>query len=160
MATCPNDKAVLLGSGVVLEVAAGCADTVPLEASWSRLGQLTTKSVDWSPNTVTSDSDAGGGYVASYVTNADLTISCEGEMEKTDSAEFFGVGNLMAYLNAEIKARRQPTMWVRLIGSPQAITAYMVITAFSFDGGTNDIVTFSAEFKVADSDTVSIEETV
>jgi uncharacterized protein YjdB len=33
----------------------------------------------------------------------------------------------------------------------------MVITALSSDGGSNDIVTLSTEFKVADSDTIDVQ---
>jgi uncharacterized protein YjdB len=35
----------------------------------------------------------------------------------------------------------------------------MNITALSSDGGTNDIVTFSTEFKVGDASTIEVNET-
>ncbi|GGD06713.1 hypothetical protein GCM10011513_00410 [Franconibacter daqui] len=42
---------------------------------------------------------------------------------------------------------------------PVTFQGYMVITALSSDGGTNDIVTFSTEFKVGDSSTVQVTDT-
>ena len=36
---------------------------------------------------------------------------------------------------------------------------YMVITALSSDGGTNDIVTFTTEFKVGDATTIQVIDT-
>ena len=36
---------------------------------------------------------------------------------------------------------------------------YMVVTALSSDGGTNDIVTFTTEFKVGDASTIQVIDT-
>lgn len=160
MEDCQTDNSKLFGRAIVLEVADGCADTVPLEAEWKALAAGTTKSFDFSPNTVTSDADDTKGFVENLVTNSDFTISFEGEVRKNDKLDQYGVGRLIKYYTNEVQAMRQPGIWVRMEFGPVTFQGYMVITALSSDGGTNDIVTFSTEFKVADSDTIAITDTV
>lgn len=159
MAICQTDNSKLFGRAIVLEVADGCADTVPTEAQWKALAAGTSKGFDFSPNTVTSDADDTKGYVENIVTNSDFTISFEGEVRKNDKLDQYGIGNFIKYYNSEIKAARQPTLWVRMEYGPVTFEGYMVITALSSDGGTNDIVTFTTEFKVADADTVNVTDT-
>lgn len=159
MAICQTDNSKLFGRAIVLEVADGCADTVPLESEWKALAAGTSKGFDFSPNTVTSDADDTKGYVENIVTNSDFTISFEGEVCKNDKLDQYGIGNFIKYYNTEIKAARQPTLWVRMEYGPVTFVGYMVITALSSDGGTNDIVTFTTEFKVADADTVQVNDT-
>lgn len=159
MAICQTDNSKLFGRAIVLEVADGCADTVPTEAQWKALAAGTSKGFDFSPNTVTSDADDTKGYVENIVTNSDFTISFEGEVRKNDKLDQYGIGNFIKYYNSEIKAARQPTLWVRMEYGPVTFVGYMVITALSSDGGTNDIVTFTTEFKVADADTVEVTDT-
>ncbi|MDU2940141.1 MAG: Ig-like domain-containing protein [Enterobacteriaceae bacterium] len=159
MQGCPTDNTKLFGRAVVLEVALGCADTVPAESERLPLMAGTSKGFDYSPNTVTSDADDTKGYVENIVTNSDFTISFEGEVRKRDKLDQFGVGRFVKYYNDEVKASRQPTIWVFMDYGPVRFQGYMVITALSSDGGTNDIVTLSTEFKVADSDTIVVDDT-
>lgn len=159
MQGCPTDNTKLFGRAVVLEVALGCADTVPSESERLPLMAGTSKGFDYSPNTVTSDADDTKGYVENIVTNSDFTISFEGEVRKRDKLDQFGVGRFVKYYNDEVKASRQPTIWVFMDYGPVRFQGYMVITALSSDGGTNDIVTLSTEFKVADSDTIVVDDT-
>ncbi|EOD6737821.1 Ig domain-containing protein, partial [Cronobacter sakazakii] len=70
-----------------------------------------------------------------------------------------GVGRLIKYFNTEIQAARQPTLWVRMEFGPVTFIGYMLINALSSDGGTNDIITFSTEFKVAAADTIQVIDT-
>lgn len=158
MANCPNSNERLFGGAVVLEVADGCPDALPLESEWMALAAGTSKGWDFSPNTVTSDADDGGGYVESIITNSDFTISFEGEVRKRDKLDQYGIGKFISYFAAELKARRQPGIWVRMEYGPVTFIGYMVVTALSSDGGTNDIVTFSTEFKVGDASTITVEE--
>ena len=58
----------------------------------------------------------------------------------------------------ELKAKRQPGIWVRMEFGPVTFQGYMVVSALSSDGGTNDIVTFSTEFKVGDASTIQVTE--
>lgn len=159
MAECQNSNERLFGGAVVLEVADGCSDTLPAEEDWKALAAGTSKTFDFSPNTVTSDADDGGGYVESIITNADLTISFEGEVRKKDKLDQYGVGKFIKYFAGELAAKRQSGIWVRMEFGPVTFRAYMNITALSSDGGTNDIVTFSTEFKVGDSSTVTVYDT-
>lgn len=159
MAQCQTDNSRLFGGAVVLEVADGCPDTVPAESEWKALAAGTSKGFDFSPNTVTSDADDTQGYVENIVTNSDFTISFEGEVRKNDKLDQYGIGRFIQYYNTEVKARRQPTIWVRMQYGPVTFQGYMVITALSSDGGTNDIVTFSTEFKVGASETIEVTPT-
>lgn len=159
MQGCSTDNSKLFGRAVVLEVALGCPDTIPPEADRKALMAGTSKGFDFSPNTVTSDADDTKGYVENIVTNSDFTISFEGEVRKRDKLDQFGVGNFVKYYNDEVKAGRQPTIWVFMDYGPVTFAGYMVITALSSDGGSNDIVTMTTEFKVADSDTIDVQLT-
>ncbi len=161
MQGCTTDNGAVFGRAVVLEVALGCPETPPLEADWQALGAGTSKGLDFSPNTVSSDADDTGAWVENIVTNADATISFEGEVRKNDKLDQFGFGKLVKYFADELNAKpiRQPTIWVRLEVGPIEFTGYMVITALTpADGGTNDLVTFTVEFKVANGDTVKVEQ--
>ena len=158
-ANCPTDNTKLFGRAIVLEVADGCADAVPAESEWKALAASTSKGFDFSPNSVTSDADDTKGYVENIVTNADFTISFEGEVRRNDKLDQYGVGRLIKYFNTEIQAARQPTLWVRMEFGPITFIGYMLINALSSDGGSNDIVTFSTEFKVAAADTIQIVDT-
>lgn len=156
MANCQNSNERLFGGAVVLEVADGCPDVKPADGDWMALAAGTSKGFDFNPNTVTSDADDGGGYVETIITNSDFTISFEGEVRKKDKLDQYGVGKFIEYFAAELKAKRQPGIWVRMAYGPVEFIGYMNITALSSDGGTNDIVTFSTEFKVGDASTIEV----
>ena len=158
MADCQNSNERLFGGAVVLEVADGCPDVKPLESEWKSLAAGTSKGFDFNPNSVTSDADDGGGYVETIITNSDFTLSFEGEVRKKDKLDQYGVGRYIAYFAGELKAKRQPGLWVRMDYGPIEFIGYMNITALSSDGGTNDIVTFSTEFKVGDASTIEVNE--
>lgn len=158
-ANCLTDNTALFGRAIVLEVADGCADAVPQESEWKALAAGTSKGFDFSPNSVTSDADDTQGYVENIVTNADFTISFEGEVRKNDKIDQYGVFRLIKYFNTEIQAARQPTIWVRMEFGAVTFQGYMLINALSSDGGTNDIITFSTEFKVAAANTIEVLDT-
>lgn len=147
----------LFGGEVVLEVADGTSEKRPAEGDWIRFMAGTSKGVDLSPNSVTSDADDQSGFVETIVTNMDLTISFEGEIRKKDVAEEYGFHRMFNYIVESISEKRQPALWVRFNQLGSLLTAYMVVTAFSSDGGTNDLYTCSAEFKVAVGKTVKVE---
>ena len=156
MQGCSTENGKTFGRNVVLEVALGCPDTVPTESEWKSLAAGTSKTLDFSPNTTNSDADDTGGWVENLTTNADGTVGFDGEVRKRDRLDQFGFGNFVNYFTTEISAGRQPTIWLRVEIGPIEFQGYMVITALSTDGGTNDIVTFSTEFKVADGTTVMV----
>ncbi|MBF4176843.1 Ig-like domain-containing protein [Lelliottia nimipressuralis] len=156
MANCQNSNERLFGGAVVLEVADGCSDVKPEESEWKSLAAGTSKGFDFNPNSVTSDADDGGGYVETIITNSDFTISFEGEVRKKDKLDQYGIGKFITYFAAELKAKRQPGIWVRMDYGPVEFVGYMNINALSSDGGTNDIVIFSTEFKVGDASTIEV----
>ncbi|MFL0339266.1 phage tail tube protein [Enterobacter ludwigii] len=158
MANCQNSNERLFGGAVVLEVADGCPDVKPLESEWMALAAGTSKGFDFNPNSVTSDADDGGGYVETIITNSDFTISFEGEVGKKDKLDQYGIGKFIKNFSGEISAKRQPGIWVRMEYGPVEFVGYMVVSTLSSDGGTNDIVTFSTEFKVADASTIEVNE--
>ncbi|WP_392559788.1 phage tail protein [Orbus mooreae] len=157
MAQCTVSNEKLFGGAVVLELAHGCPDSKPKEADWKLFMAGTSKGLDLSLNTVTSDADDSGAYSENIVTNADLTISFEGEVRKADVSTEIGFHSTLKYILDELTAKRQPTVWVRFNQGGSLLTAYMVITSYSSSGGTKDLYTCSAEFKVASGDTVSLE---
>lgn len=159
MSDCTNSNERLFGGAVVLEVADGCSDTKPAEVDWKALAAGTSKGFDFNPNTVTSDADDGAGFVETIVTNSDFTLSFEGEVRKKDKLDQYGIGKFIKYFAAELAAKRQPGLWVRMAYGPVEFVGYMNITALSSDGGTNDIVTFSTEFKVGDASTIEVNLT-
>ena len=159
MADCQNSNERLFGGAVVLEVADGCSDALPQESEWKALAAGTSKGFDFSPNSVTSDADDGKGYVETIVTNSDFTISFEGEVRKKDKLDQYGIGHFIKYYHTEISNRRQPGIWVRLEYGPVTFIGYMNITALSSDGGTNDIVSLTTEFKVGDASTIQVNDT-
>jgi len=158
MAQCKTDNTKLFGRAVILEVADGCSDAVPTEADFKLLAAGTSKTFDMNPNTTNSSADDTRGWVENVVTSNDLTLSFEGEVRVNDKSDQYGVYKFIKYYVNEVNASRQPTLWVRMYFGQIMIQAYMVITALSNDGGTDDIVTFSTEFKVADGSTVSIDD--
>lgn len=157
MAICANDKGVLVGRMTRLFLAEGCGDAVPEAGDWKYLGSTTSKGVDYSPQTTTSEADTAGGFVSTLVTSSDMTISAEVEIRKNDPSDEFGFHRLVEIYATELKARRQPSLWVRQVTGATIVTAYCNITSISYEGGTNDIVTGSLEFKVYDSDSVTVE---
>lgn len=156
MAICANDNGIITGRQSLIELADGCWDAVPVEEDWKFFAPMTSKGVDFSPSTATSEADDGDGFVATLVTTADLTISGDFEVRKADKADEYGVHNLIKYFVTEVKAHRQPSLWVRQTTGNTVVVAYCNITALSYDGGTNDIITGSVEFKPYDGSTVDV----
>ncbi|MCJ8574543.1 Ig-like domain-containing protein [Klebsiella pneumoniae] len=161
MQGCANDTGKLIGKVAVLRMAMGCADTMPALSAFMRLGAMTTKGIDYSMNAVSSEADDAKGIVENLVNNMDLTISGEGELRKSDKPNEIGAWRLSKYIFEEVRAGRQPTLWVRLdfVGEDAGtyIVGYFNTTSWSTDMGTNDISTFSGEWKVFDADTVVFE---
>lgn len=158
MAQCTTDNTKLFGRAVILEIADGCADTVPAEADFKLLAAGTSKTFDMNPNTTSSSADDTKGWVENIVTSNDLTLSFKGEVRVNDKADQYGVFKYIKNYVTEVSAARQPSYWVRMFFGQILIQAYMVTTALSNDGETDDIVTISTEFKVADGSTVSVTD--
>ncbi|MCX8650948.1 hypothetical protein J3U21_11455 [Gilliamella sp. B2776] len=156
MAECSEQNSQLFGAAVVLEVCDGCPDKTPKEADWKALMAGKSKGIDYGPNTATSDADDQGGFAESIVINADIALSFEGEVRVNDKLDQYGFFKLERYFTTELANKRQPSLWVRLMYGENTFVAYMNITSLSWNGGSNDIVSASLEFKVASSKSVKI----
>jgi len=155
MQGCPTTFDRLIGREKTLELAYGCADTVPAEGDWKLLGLTTSTTWDLSPETLTSDAD-DGGFTANMISGLDPTYSIEGEVRKNDRTDEFGIQQFTQYIVTEVKARRQPSVWMRLHWGNTYHIGYMVPTGASDGGGVKEIVTYSYEFKLADGTTFDI----
>ncbi|MDC9591363.1 Ig-like domain-containing protein [Xenorhabdus sp. XENO-10] len=163
MANCPVETNKLIGRNAIIRIAQGCPDAAPDQSAFFRIGALTTKSFDLSPNTLTSEADDSKGLVESVVTSMDLTISFDGEYRKRDKNEDFGPLRLLKEIPKEVQAGRQPAYWVQMDFTGEdvlVLQAYMVFTSWSSQFGSSEFATYSGELKVSDADTVDwlIEE--
>lgn len=150
-----NEK--LFGGATVIELANGNPNTPPRETEWQRFMAGTSKGFDLSPNSVTSDADDQGGVVETIITNIDFSIKFDGEVRKKDVENEFGFHKMLKFIVDAVLARQQPALWVRFNLCGSVITAFMVVTAYSSDGGTSDLYTCSAEFKIAKGSTLKVE---
>lgn len=152
--TTSNTENLIVGRAVVLEYAT--TEAKPQSSEWKAAGAMTTKSWDFSPNTVTSEADDTGGFPESLVTNSDFSISGEGEWRKRPKSTELGIKDVVSLYVNSVKARKQPYLWVRLNYGDMTIIGKMIITALSSEAPTNDLVKFSIELKVGDASTLEI----
>lgn len=150
------DTSKMVGRVVVLEYCANPAGDKPVTAEWKPAGAMTTKSWDFSPNTVTSEADDTAGFQEGLVTNSDFSISGDGEWRKSDRIDEIGINALVALYTHAMMNREQPTVWVRLKYGSMTMVGKMNITGLSSEAPTNEITTFSVEFKLQDAATLEI----
>ncbi|MDE9467389.1 DNA breaking-rejoining protein, partial [Xenorhabdus bovienii] len=134
MANCPVETNKLIGRNAIIRIAHGCPDAVPDQSAFFRIGALTTKSFDLSPNTLTSEADDSKGLVESVVTSMNLTISFDGEYRKRDKKDDFGPLRLLQEIPREVQAGRQPSYWVQMDFTGEnafVLQGYMVFTSWS-----------------------------
>lgn len=155
-----KDVSRLFGGQVQALWAFGCADEVPSEDEFRIIGLGTGKTIDTNPNTTTSSADNDYGLVENLVTSTDITVSFDGEIDKTASEGILTFQEYLKYYMQEVMAKRQPTGWIRWTAGDVTMQYYAVITGLSEDGSRDDITTYSAEFKVADAETFTIEDVI
>lgn len=156
MQGCPSSFDRLIGRAKTLELAYGCPDTRPAEEDWKLMGLPTSATWDLSPDSLTSDAD-DGGFTASIISGLDPTYSIDGEVRTNDRTDEFGVQQFVKYIVDEVKARRQPTVWMRFHWGNYYHIGYMVPSGASDGGGVKEITTYSFEFKLSDGTTFEIE---
>lgn len=156
MQGCPSSFDRLIGRAKTLELAYGCPDTRPAEEDWKLMGLPTSATWDLSPDALTSDAD-DGGFTASIISGLDPTYSIEGEVRTNDRTDEFGVQQFVKYIVDEVKARRQPAVWMRFHWGNYYHIGYMVPSGASDGGGVKEITTYSFEFKLSDGTTFEIE---
>lgn len=152
MQGCSTNNGQLIGRAKTLELAYGCPDQVPAESDWKLMGLPTSATWDLSPEALTSDAD-NGGFSASLIASLDPTYSIEGEVRVNDRTDEFGIQQLVKYVVDEVRARRQPTFWMRFQWGDYYHIGYMVATGLSDGGGVKEIVTYSMELKLNDGTT-------
>lgn len=165
MAQCPDDKGLVMGNAGILRIAPGCTGTAPEQSAFLRLGALTSKSVDYGTETVTSKADDTKGLTEAIVTGMDVTIKFDGEIKRKGVDGSTSAFDEAKYIVDEVKAGRQPSRWVQLDmkgDGSDVIQCYMNFTSWSMDFPTKEIATYSGELKVSDADSFDWlrEETV
>ncbi len=156
MQGCSNNEQ-LIGRAKTLELAYGCSDQMPAEGDWKLMGLPTSATWDMSPEALTSDAD-NGGFSSNLIASLDPTYSIEGEVRVQDRTDEFGIQQFVKYIADEVRARRQPAVWMRFHWGDFYHIGYMVPTGASDGGGVKEIVTYSFEFKQADGNTFQITE--
>lgn len=157
MQGCATQNGQLIGRAKTLELAYGCPDQVPAEGDWKLVGLPTSASWDLSPESLTSDAD-DGGFTSNLISNLDPTYTIEGEVRINDRTDEFGIQQAVKYVVDEVRARRQPTVWMRFHWGDYYHIGYMVISGLSDGGGVKEIVTYSMELKINDGTTFQIIE--
>ncbi|WP_447868623.1 Ig-like domain-containing protein [Rahnella aceris] len=157
MQGCATQNGQLIGRAKTLELAYGCPDQVPAEGDWKLVGLPTSASWDLSPESLTSDAD-DGGFTSNLISNLDPTYTIEGEVRINDRSDEFGIQQAVKYVVDEVRARRQPTVWMRFHWGDYYHIGYMVISGLSDGGGVKEIVTYSMELKINDGSTFQIIE--
>lgn len=157
MQGCTTSFDRLIGRAKTLELAYGCPDTVPAESEWKLLGLPTSATWDTNPESLTSDAD-DGGFTATMIASADPTYSIDGEVRVNDRTDEFGIQQYVKYFFDEVRARRQPTVWMRFRWGDFYHIGYMNTTGLSDGGGVKEIVTYSLELKLADGNTFQLVE--
>ncbi|XUV83561.1 Ig-like domain-containing protein [Enterobacter sp. TMH.L2] len=155
MQGCESSFDRLIGRAKTLELAYGCPDVMPTEAEWKLLGLPTSGTWDYNPETLTSDAD-DGGFTSTMISGLDPTYSIDGEVRVNDRSDEFGIQQLMAYIPQEVRARRQPTVWMRFHWGDYYHIGYMVVSGASDGGGVKEIVTYSLEFKLNEGTTFQV----
>lgn len=157
MQGCITSSDIMFGRLKTVELAYGCPDQMPEEGEWKLNGLPTSATWDLAPETLVSDAD-NGGISSTMISNLDPTYSIEGEVRTHDRSDEFGIQQFVKYVVDEIKARRQPTVWMRLHWGDYYHIGYMNVTGLSDGGGVKEIVTYSLELKLADGTTFQVIE--
>lgn len=157
MQGCSSNFDRLIGRAKTLELAYGCPDVMPTESEWKLNGLPTSATWDLSPESLTSDAD-DGGFTATMIASLDPTYTIEGEVRVQDRTDEFGIQQFVKYIVDEVRARRQPTVWMRFHWGEYYHIGYMVASGMSDGGGVKEIVTYSLELKLNDGNTFQIIE--
>ncbi|HIE0651198.1 TPA: Ig-like domain-containing protein [Serratia marcescens] len=157
MQGCSTQNGQLIGREKTLELTYGCPDQVPAEGDWKLVGLPTSATWDLSPESLTSDAD-NGGFSATLIASLDPTYSLEGEVRINDRTDEFGIQQFVKYVVDEVRARRQPTVWMRFHWGDYYHIGYMVASGLSDGGGVKEIVTYSLELKINEGSTFQIIE--
>lgn len=118
MATCDNQP-IGIGRGLVLSWVEGCGDADPKSdatspLTYTKLGFVETRGENFTPRTVTSNTDSSGIYTDTSVIGNDIEITAS-VLDAKDVANVSSQQALRTYYITEVQAGRQPSVWVRIL---------------------------------------------
>lgn len=144
----------ILGRDMVLGAAIGSVVTDdPKALTYVPIAMTTSKALNLSPNTVDATSDKSGATTQAMVTRLDTEITATTQLEKK-GATTTPVTDAIIYLNDQVQAGDQPTMWVNLAGeqTPFEVWGWVVITGCNISSNTDEIMTAELTYKPAATD--------
>jgi len=118
MATCDN-LPTGIGRGLVLSWVQGCGTDDPKTDAttpliYTKLGFVETRGENFTPRTVTSNTDSSGIYTDTTVIGNDIEITAS-VLDAKDVANVSSQQALRNYYITEVEASRQPSVWVRIL---------------------------------------------
>lgn len=144
----------ILGRDMVFATAIGSVVTDdPKVLTYTPIAMTTSKALNLSPNTVDATSDKSGATTQAMVTRLDTEISATVQLEKKTATEQ-PICDTIIYLNDQIQAGEQPTMWANLAGNqtPFEVWGWVVITGCNISSNTDEIMTAELTYKPAATD--------
>ena len=118
MANC-TDQPIGIGRGLVVSWVSGCGVDDPLSTAtvplvYKKLGFVETRGENFTPRTVTSNTDSSGIYTDTTVIGNDIEIPVS-VLDAKDVATVSSQQELRTYYLTEVQAGRQPSVWVRIL---------------------------------------------
>ena len=118
MADCTGQP-IGIGRGLVLSWVSGCGVDDPLSDAttplvYTKLGFVETRGENFTPRTVTSNTDSSGIYTDTTVIGNDIEITAS-VLDAKDVANVSSQQALRSYYLTEVQAGRQPSVWVRIM---------------------------------------------
>lgn len=118
MAQC-NNQQIGIGRGLVLSWVEGCGTDDPLSTAtapltFAKLGFVETRGENFTPRTVTSNTDSSGIYTDTTIIGNDIEITAS-VLDAKDVATKSSQQALRNYYLEEVHADRQPSVWVRIL---------------------------------------------
>ncbi len=152
MANCSTSKNNP-GKNVAVEFATGCGDDVFLSKTYKPLGTINAKDLTFAAVEADNTNDQSGSTTSGIVVRTSFDITVAGFLAD-DSATSFQK-ELILYYFAELKAGRQPTVWIRISG-PNYPYTWHIFMNYKGGGqglGTADVQSGSFDFSVTDTGT-------
>lgn len=144
MAVC-NTSGNYVGKSVVVEFVESCGDTDPTALSYLPIGSSNQKDINVGTTTTDTTSDGTGGVQSSIVTFLTFSATVSG-FATTQDGIAVNQALLKKYLVNEVKAGRQPTVWVRAVFPDVTYYSFCNVTTNSNGAPTTDATTYSFEF--------------
>ena len=141
-----------VGKNLLAQWVQGCGDLDYANATYKSFGTINSKSLSFTSSTVDATNDQSGADTSTLVTRRDGEFTASGYATTNDSVAS-NQNELINYYHAEMKAGRQPCVWLKMAGKnyPRVYHIFAVITAYSEGASTDDLITFEMTFKPTDT---------